>query len=111
MTYILIVNEINPSEANVFRIPCLIATVVDDNIVSLKITPHVKKNDPSTGGISWDDSGNCNKLPTYVKIELQMIDDDPSVRAAYKEASSSERSSMIRTYTRIVEINRGQYYE
>lgn len=88
-----------------------IATVVDDNIVSLKITPHVKKNDPSTGGFSWDSSGSCNKLPTYVKIELQMIDDDPSVRAAYKEASSSERSSMIRTFTRIVEINRGQYYE
>ena len=88
-----------------------IAVLVDDNIVSLKITPYVKKITSSTGAITWDSSGNCRRLPAYIKIELQMLDDDPSVREVYKDATSSERKTMVRTFTRIVEINRGQYYE
>ena len=88
-----------------------IATLVDDNIVSLKVTPYVKKFDSGTGNITWVDSGNCKLLPTYVKVELQLLDDDPTVRAAYKEADSSEKKKMVRTYSRVIEINRGQYYQ
>ena len=88
-----------------------ISVLVDDNIVSLKITPYVKTITSSTGAINWDSSGNCRRLPAYVEIELQMLDDDPSVREAYKDADSAEKKTMIRTFTRIVEINRGQYYE
>lgn len=88
-----------------------IATLVDDNIVSLKVTPYVKKINPENGEISWDNSGTCTRLPAYVEIELKLLDDDPTVRAAYKEADSGEREKMVRTYTRVIEINRGQYYE
>lgn len=86
-----------------------IAVLVDDNIVSMKITPY-----------EWDSSGKTykdvssfpyQKLPRCIKIELQMLDDDVSVREAYKEADSTERARMVRTYTRVIEINRGQYYE
>ena len=88
-----------------------ISVLLDDNIVSLKITPYVKIINPSTGAATYNNSGSCEKLPAYVEIKLEMLDDDPAVREAYKDASSEDQKKMIRTYTRIIEINRGQYYE
>ena len=87
------------------------AVLIDDNIVSLTIIPHVKKTNPTSGNITFDKPDACTQLPTYVEIKLEMLDDDPSVRAAYKEANSDDQKRMIRTYTRVIEINRGQYYE
>ncbi|MBR2440362.1 MAG: hypothetical protein IKB25_09225 [Lentisphaeria bacterium] len=89
-----------------------IAVAVDDNIVSFTITPYVKSVNSTSGAVNFtQQSGLCKKLPSYVEIKLQILDDDPSVREAYKDATTDERKKMIRTYTRIIEINRGQYYE
>lgn len=95
-----------------------VSVIVDDNIISLKITPYMRKIDPDTGkgnlvspGESgWDSSKDPYRLPAYVKIELQMLDDDPAVREEYKDASAEERKRMVRTFTRVIEINRGQHY-
>ena len=87
------------------------AVTLDDNVVSLKITPFVKKTDPANGKNTWDTSVPCNRLPLYVKVELEILDDDPETRARYSEASADDKKALVRKFSRVIEINRGQYYE
>ena len=88
------------------------AVLLDDNIVSITITPYVKEVKSSTGAISYVKDTPCIRLPAYVEIKLQMLDDDSAVREKYNAASTeSEKNGFLRTYTRIIEVNRGQYYE
>ena len=85
------------------------AVLVDDNIVSLTITPY-----------KWNATANkyeeyttfpLKEMPRCVKIELEMLDDDPSVREDYKSASDEDKDRLKRKFTRVIEINRGQIYQ
>ena len=85
------------------------AVLVDDNIVSLTITPY-----------KWNATDNkyekyttfpLKELPRCVKIELVMLDDDPAVREEYKSALEADKERMRRKFTRVIEINRGQVYQ
>ena len=85
------------------------AVLVDDNIVSLTITPY-----------KWNATANkyeeyttfpLKEMPRCVKIELEMLDDDPSVREEYKSASDEDKDRLKRKFTRVIEINRGQIYQ
>ena len=83
------------------------AVTLDDNIVSLKITPYVMKAKPGEGKIEWEEVMPCYQLPSYVKIELEILDDDPEIRARYKNGETE----LSHKFFRLIEINRGQYYE
>lgn len=83
------------------------AVTLDDNIVSLKITPYIMKAKPGEGKIEWKEVMPCYWLPSYVKIELETLDDDPEIRARYKNGETE----LTNKFSRVIEINRGQYYE
>lgn len=88
------------------------AVTLAENIISLKISPMVKTY---KSGTQWnlavtDCSGSADKLPSYVKIELEILD-DPANREAYLAATGDDKKIYIKKFTRLIEIERGQYYE
>lgn len=93
------------------------ATVLDDNVLSLKVKPYVKKKN-SSGNYVLHELGSSQYpvtsndfLPSYVGIELEMLDDEPGVREEYLNGDSEKKASLVRKFSRIIEIDRGQYYE
>lgn len=99
------------------------AVVLDNNIVSLTIMPFYVVTENNAGTKTnktynyenlpddFDELKKNDMLPSYVYIELIMLDDNPGVRAKYAEADADGKEELVRKFTRVIEIDRRQYYE
>lgn len=91
------------------------STVLDDNVVSFTVKPYLKlwnAGSSKYGYSAADPSGTgLKRLPGYVQIELVLLDDDPQVRERYKNATGDDKKDLVRKFTRVIEIDRGQHYE
>ena len=89
------------------------SAVLDNNIVSLRIIPVVQRRNVDgsfDNTYSYDYGTDNDYLPAYISIELELIDDNPAVRAEYAAGNSEKKEELKRKFSRIIEIDRGQFY-